>query len=303
MPSVKKIAIIDDFYSADFSVKTEKWKKYWGIDIEFEKKTITELANLFSMTSDFKRIDPANPDSNKNSTSLSVDGILWSAGLVDLPLEQMQILPKQFSQNILHSQAFDFWYFDRQSAGPKWWPKSRFQKGISILCTQNHGHLNVHKKVYLVGNHPLAWIGLVGLLEMGFSDINILGVSEDICQKYFHHLQKSFFSVRFKSLKDNEITHMPSDGSLILNALPNTENGPLKTNLTFFNYLQSESLVLDLFSNLADSELLTEAKEVGHSIVQKSEVEMVLDYELLRIGCADKFKSVTFSEFRNKMML
>lgn len=273
-----KILVADDFYIN----QTQIWNQVWNLNIQWEQIDKSIVIDLL-----------------KGTHTDSVAAILWSENLFDFVTGQMALpLPSQFPQATMQALAFDAWVYDGASAGIRWWPRARWQKGISILCSQLHGRVNIHRKAFVVGGGPFAILGMIGLMEMGFSDISVVGVSPEIAQKTFEKLKAKFFSVQMHALKDNDLAHFSAEGSLILNTLSSATNKNLLDNLSFFNYLKEESFVINLCEDLANSELLIEAKEVGHKVADKTDFQAVLDYELLRLIQAPVFKNISFLEFR-----
>lgn len=143
------------------------------------------------------------------------------------------------------------------------WIRCYLREAIHRLILTHAPKLDTHAIAYVTGSDAQARLCMAVAIQMGFSKITVISENFEQAQEVVAQLQKLFFSLDFKILRETELTLQPNNGSLLLNTLPAESGGVVFEDLTYLNFLRKEGLVVDLPISAASNSLLEEAQHVG----------------------------------------
>lgn len=191
----------------------------------------------------------------------------------------MQILPRfhELPAEIVESQCVDSVFYETGH----WWPRCLLKTAIRYWITERAPELNIQEAAYVSGSGSYARAAIASLINLGYHKINLIDQNEELLNEMVQKLNRRFFKVDFRVIKDSELTLQPNDGSILVNTLEAETHGEFLEDLAYLNFISKKGLVIDIPYAEKDHNLILEAQQVGLKLVRGFEIRAFCDFLFL----------------------
>jgi shikimate 5-dehydrogenase len=154
----------------------------------------------------------------------------------------------------------------------KIWPRNLLGEILPKLIVSTHPSLNTQATAYVAGMGTWGIMSIGALLSMGFDNISWVVEDKSFAEEEIKLLKKNFFSINIALLKSSELILQAHNGSIIINTIPVDMDPEAITDISYYNYLMSNSLVIELMLTPVDKAHLVEAAQVNVKSINGHEV-------------------------------
>jgi len=153
----------------------------------------------------------------------------------------------------------------------KIFPRIIMFEAFTEMLAQTKSYLDLRKPAYIVGDQALARVALGVLTYLGFSKIFIYGTNTKNIETLVKNYLKQNFSLNIEIHSLSEITQNQEIGGVLINT-EFLKSGSEELEMTsYFNFLSSDSLVLDMCNV---KELFEEAQRAELKYLNCSDAEV-----------------------------
>lgn len=179
----------------------------------------------------------------------------------------------------------------------QWWPYLLVKKVLHELLIQRGKSLNIRESAYVVGEGANLRILISIVAQMGFSKIFAVSENKEDLEKQTKYLKKKFVGIDMRSLPADGLTMQTVGGSLIISSYDLSEKQALATDLSYFNFMSKNGLVVDINLFPIHNPMLEEAHRAQLQTISGSDIlGLIQDVFLQKIGCGHLYNR---NEFRN----
>lgn len=204
----------------------------------------------------------------------SAAGVLVDFSVAEQLLASIATMPSL----VRDLQCFDCFLKDNG----KWYPRLLFFETLRDLVVKKARDLDIRTCAYVVGNNIEAKIIAAVVTDLGYSTVYIIGTEHASSLQHLAHLKKKFIGVRFEYVPAEAMTASAEQGSLMVNCLDLSLLPDLQTNLSYFNFMQKNGLVVDLVLSEKPSFLMEEAGRANLRVVSAIDFYLLRDLLFLR---------------------
>lgn len=179
----------------------------------------------------------------------------------------------------------------------QWWFRSFMREALKQAIIDTAPQLDTHSLAYVTGSGPEARLCAGVAAQLGFKKITFIARDQDEAQNLVDRLQRMFFDLDVKILKDTELTLQPNNGSLLLNCIAADSGESMLDDLPYLNFLKKDGLVVDLPYPQGLQQLIDEAKHVGVRNVDGFDLCIRKDFQFLSSLIGKQF-ALTAEEHR-----
>lgn len=129
------------------------------------------------------------------------------------------------------------------------------------LLVERAKEMDIRNPAFVIGDGVKARIAGSVLAHMGFSDIYLVSEDGQALDEMISKLSKSYIGIRFHSLVASELTMQALSASILVNTLDLTQDKALLNDLSYFNFMKREGMVLDYNLEGFDNHALLEEAE------------------------------------------
>lgn len=176
------------------------------------------------------------------------------------------------------------------------WLRCFLRIALRQLIMEASPSLNTHATCYITGTGSLTRMCAVVAIQMGFRHLAFVASEHHEAAAEIRGLQRLFFDLEFKLLRENELTLQPNNGSLLINTLPAETGGVIFEDLTYLNFLKKEGLVVDLPLSFVSNPLLEEAAQAELVFLESFKIWGVRDWLFLQSLLADQL-TITLADY------
>jgi len=162
------------------------------------------------------------------------------------------------------------------------WPQCLMREALHELIIQKASRLDTQMRAYVTGSGASMRVALAMLVQLGFSEINIVVDEPEMAQSILSEVNKTFLLVNFHVLRNTDLTLQPNNGSLLINTVRLEEKGELIEDLSYLNFISLDGLVVDLNLQPVSNQLMEEAGNVGLKILSGIELQGYMDWLFLK---------------------
>lgn len=206
------------------------------------------------------------------------------------------LLSPLFTENILSSEmkvpaeVIESGFVDStvRSQG-KLWVRCFLKEAIRQSILHKSPSLDTHAIAYVTGSDEMTRLAIVVAAHIGFRRIVVVTQTPEKATARVQQLQRLFFDLEIKVIKDFELTLQPNNGSLLINTYTPEDGEVVFADLTYLNFLKPDGLVVDLPFSPLSNDLLTEAEHVKVSSLTGVEIWSFRDFLFLRALLEEKF--------------
>ncbi len=229
------------------------------------EKSIKEFADPSKTLLEVHVEPPAETRSQIESGFLKNDVILLGPEVRDVPPVDWTKVP--LDVNRLH--CFDT-YLKQEGI---WWPRCFLFPALLETLVSDVGSVDTRAKALVVGLGRESRI-VIGLLsQLGFRHIQIV-LSEGLPQGStdVQDLRQTYFGVTFEFLEPAALLLQPGHTSLVCNTLKTEESPAFVMDLSYFNFLRPNGIIIDLSYDESSNSFLEEGKAMGAKLVSTEKI-------------------------------
>ena len=153
----------------------------------------------------------------------------------------------------------------------EFWPHSILRDSIHMTIAEKYSALDTSSTVYITGLGAKARVAISVAVQMGFETVRI--VTSTVSKSEVQELQRKYFGVRFELLDSGALTIQTNDGSMLVNTLDLANNQIVSEDMSYLNFLKSNSLILDFNPVNVESALKTEASNLGIDYISSAMIK------------------------------
>ena len=202
------------------------------------------------------------------------EGVLVPEELSDHLLSHSTQIPTE----IVETGFVDSLIRERQ----KIWIRCFLKESLRKFILEKSTKLDTHAHCYVTGSGPWARFCASVAIQMGFENLIFISLQEEQAEAMLSQLNKVFFGLDLKILKETDLTLQPNNGSLLLNTLTLQNGGVVFEDLTYLNFVRKQGLVVDLPVVFGENVLLDEARHVGLTAISGLEIWGLRDFYFLK---------------------
>lgn len=171
----------------------------------------------------------------------------------------------------------------------RWWPRSLMDECLLRSIIKKDLSIDIHNSAMIIGTGAAAKACVMSLIKLGFKEISFTDTNTEAGYEFVSQLKRRVFGAKFNFIEQRDIALLPGVFSLAINTTPDMSENTLVDDLSFFNYLRHEGIVVDLSVNTSKTKFIKQAElvtsQVLHgvdvaSFVDAHWVEMCFDIEL-----------------------
>ena len=174
-------------------------------------------------------------------------------------------------------QAFDSFVFEDGD----WYPRLHCFEVLRDLLVQRAQSLDIREPAYVIGSSKVAQIAVAVAIYLGYSEVIVVGESQAELDILSTQVGRGFIGVKIKTLLVSDLTLQTTNSALLINTVPLDEEASLMSDLSYFNFMQREGIVLDLGKLAAKNHLLEEAEKAELRTVPTADFACRFDLSLL----------------------
>lgn len=145
----------------------------------------------------------------------------------------------------------------------EWWPRNFLIEGLQRSIASDLAHLDFLGGVFILGATAEARAVVAALSRVGFTRFNISESDATRGQEFVEQMRKTYFQTQCQFVPRHMITQLPGVHSVGVSTIREVEDDGLLTELSYFNFLRSGGIWLDLPFVPLSSSLENEARNVG----------------------------------------
>ncbi|MFN7825746.1 MAG: hypothetical protein ACK5P6_10335 [Pseudobdellovibrionaceae bacterium] len=192
-------------------------------------------------------------------TALDVTKSQWlGVQSIDPFLDQFSSLPSQ----VRALRAFDSMICGRQVCLPRLLTIDSLREGI----VAHKPNLKVSHGAVISGTGVLAKVAVAVLMDLGYREVRFIHGDLVEFQNLSQDLSRMLLGVQLFFIEEEKLTQMPAEGSILLNTSLGDGSPQIFEDLSYLNFLQKDSLVVNLVESQHEELLLSEAKLLGAQV-------------------------------------
>lgn len=233
---------------------SESRKAYWQSQLE-KHKSLNALSSIRSL--DMKELSELAPEFD--TKALTEDLYLFE-------LEDTEALIASIEST--NAEVRSIKGFDALlRMNKKLWPRVYTRAALRYSIVRQATVLDTKEAAYVTGVGTRARAVISVLVELGYSRICMVWPDQQEAEKVIQEFKRNFFLVDIKWLADRELTLQPNNGSILVNTRPHEAGSVLVDDLSYLNFLQSQGLVVEFYSDGKPNKIIQEAQNIGQRIV------------------------------------
>ncbi len=224
--------------------------------------------------------------------------------LLKVPLEGAGILLEHFPRlpTVVHwLEAADALVLE----GNQWWPRLFLYDTLRTLIINQFHDLDIGLNSYVIGASHTGRAAVAALVGLGFSHVSLVDEDTEKLDKEVKLLRRYLFGVEIEGIPAHTLTVHEKPGSLMLNTMQLQDNSAVLGDLSYFNFMKSGGVVVDISECTNHNQLLEEASRANLKILSGLAVQAQRDVDILmklfpkqNIGFEDYFE-----KFRENMSM
>ncbi len=159
----------------------------------------------------------------------------------------------------------------------RWWPRSANYEGLLRVLAKAGQHFELDSDALIVGAGAMARVAVAALFREGFKRFGLTALDQDRGRELIKNLERVYLGAQFRFVPKEELILLPGIYGVIVNTTPSTADNELLQELSYFNFFIPKGVAVDLYLRPAITDFLSEAKDIGATIVPGYEVAAATD--------------------------
>jgi len=164
----------------------------------------------------------------------------------------------------------------------EWWPRLYLYDSLRNLVVSHFRDLDISMEAYVVGANHMGRAAVAAMSGLGFSKISLVDEDEDKLKKEVAFLSRYLFGVRIEGVPTHLLTERNMPGSLTVNTMLLPDNGTVLTDLSYFNFMKTGGIVIDISECTSHNTLLEEAMQADLKTMSGLVVQAHRDVDILK---------------------
>lgn len=158
-----------------------------------------------------------------------------------------------------------------------WWPRSLLEEAMLRTVVRSGVQLDIHSKAMVIGTGASAKAAIMPLIKLGFNTISFTDSDSDRGYDFVADMRQRIFSANFDFIEQRDIALLPGTYSLVVNTTPDMDDNTLVEDLSYFNYLKSGGVALDLSVKRAETKFVSQAMLVMAQVLPGYQIAADVD--------------------------
>ncbi len=179
----------------------------------------------------------------------------------------MPMFQGQTSEMVMIGAGDCLWRIDKE-----WRLYAANYFGLRYIIHDKGNLIDLESPILVVGSGAGARMAIAAFIRAGVKKINVTNKFPEQTKEMIASLEKSFFGVQFEFIAEERLVLLPGSNSVLINTTPLSPSNDLLNELYYFNFLKSPGLVIDFTIIPIETPLITEAEQIGVSVVRGYEL-------------------------------
>jgi shikimate dehydrogenase len=163
----------------------------------------------------------------------------------------------------------------------EWWPRLYLCDTLRNLIVNQFRDLDISLNSYVIGANKVGRAATVALVDLGFSHVSLVDEDSEKLDKEVKLLRRYLFGVNIEGVPAHSLTIQKKPGSLMLNAMQMQDNSTVLGDLSYFNFMKTGGVVVDISECTSYNRLLEEAERADLKILSGLAVQAQRDVDML----------------------
>lgn len=174
-----------------------------------------------------------------------------------------------------------------------WYPRLLFFEALRQVIVSKAPDVDIRSPGFVVGHSEMASAAVAVLTDMGYSEVYMTSEDDDKLKALIHIIRQSRIGVNIHSIAANELTMQSLSCSIVINTMAADQNKALQADLSYFNFMRSSGIVIDLNLLPLENTLLEESEKAGLRAIHPLEIMVKMtDAFLQRLGQTMKVEEI-----------
>ena len=174
-------------------------------------------------------------------------------------------------------QAADSLVFENN----QWWPRLYLYDTLRSLVIGQFRDLDISLDSYVIGANKSGRAAVAAMVGLGFSHVSLVDEDEEKLEKEVALLRRYLFGVNIEAVPAHTLTVREKPGSLMLNTISLQDDGSVLGDLSYFNFMKTGGVVIDISECSAHNQLLEEAQRADLKTLSGLAVQAHRDVDML----------------------
>lgn len=200
--------------------------------------------------------------------------------LLRVPPEKSLTVLEHFPQLPTHVkwlQTADSLVFENK----EWWPRLYLYDTLRSLIVGQFRDLDISLDSYVIGANHMGRAAVAAMVGLGFSHVSLVDEDDEKLEKEVTLLRRYLFGVNIEAVPAHTLTVREKPGSLMLNTVSMRDNSDVLGDLSYFNFMKTGGVVIDISECSSHNHLLEEAQRADLKIMSGLEVQTRCDVDML----------------------
>lgn len=219
---------------------------------------------------------------------------------IDSPFRHTAFLAtKKHEADMLVLRSADCFFQDQRG---EWWLRSATYHGMERVLNDLNVPLDKEGAALIVGAGGAARAAISTLVKAGMSKFNITSAFDDQVLDLIRDLEKLYFSVKFNFVSQGQLVLLSGTNSVVVNTTPYTASNEIVKELAYFNFLKSPGVIWELSVDPIETELVTEAEQIGAKVIRGHEIALHTDHKWAEWVWPDQAEYLDFKMFGKELL-
>lgn len=164
----------------------------------------------------------------------------------------------------------------------EWWPRLYLYDSLRTVVVSHFRELDIGLEGYVVGANRMGRAAVAALAGLGFSKISLVDEDEDKIKAEAAYLSRYLFGVRIEGVPSYMLTEREAPGSMTVNTKVLPDNSTVLTDLSYFNFMKTGGVVIDISECTSQNTLLQEAERADLKTMSGLVVQSHRDVDILK---------------------
>lgn len=163
----------------------------------------------------------------------------------------------------------------------QWWPRLTYYEALRGLIVSRFRDLDISLNSYVIGANHMGRVAASVMARLGFNQVSLVDEDSDKLNREVELLRRYLFGVQIDAVPAHTLTVQEKPGSLMLNTLYMQDDSTVLGDLSYFNFMKTGGVVVDVSECATHNRLLEEAERADLKILSGLEVQARLDADIL----------------------
>lgn len=194
---------------------------------------------------------------------------------------------------VRHVECFDSFLAEEG----RFYPRLLLFEALRELIVARDHSLDIRSCAYITGLDARSRAVAAVLADLGFTKIYFIADEESEGTRALEKIRKRFIGLDFRTVGSHNMTVQMDRGSLLVNCVDLKSHASLQEDLSYFNFMKQDALILDLCLASEASLLLDEADKAGLKNIRAHEFFLKRDLLFFKkMGVLDQIDATKYAE-------